>query len=371
MKIAIMVGTRPEAIKMAPVVKAFRLHTHHDVVLCSTGQHKDMLAQALQDFGLVPDVDLSVMAHGQTLAKLTETLIGRLDEFYELFQPDWVFVQGDTTTVFAASLAAFYRQIPVAHIEAGLRSFNKFSPFPEEVNRRLTSVLADVHFAPTTLSKANLLAEGVAEDRVVVTGNTVIDALLWTRDSVKGDLHLLPAAVQEQIYANQKIVLCTSHRRENWGEPLQNICNALLDAVNDHKDVSVVLPMHLNPVVRETITGCLGKHERVILIEPQPYRNFVLLMSHAHVIVSDSGGVQEEAPSLDIPVLVTRDNTERPEGVEAGVTKLVGTRHIAISSVLKSLLHDNNIYRQMACSENPYGDGSAAQKIVQFFNDRS
>jgi len=371
MKIAIMVGTRPEAIKMAPVVKAFRAQTLYEVVLCSTGQHKDMLAQALEDFGLAPDVDLSVMTHGQTLAKLTEILMSRLDEFYESFQPDWVLVQGDTTTVFAASLAAFYRQIKVAHVEAGLRSFNKLSPFPEEINRKLASVLADVHFAPTALSKANLLAEGIADDRIVVTGNTVIDALLWTRNSVQEDMSILPASVQRQINSNQRIVLCTTHRRENWGEPLQNICDALLDVVNAHEDISIVLPMHLNPVVRNTIKERIGDHERIVLIEPQPYRSFVLLMSHAYVILSDSGGVQEEAPSLDVPVLIMRDSTERPEGVEAGVTKLVGTQRSVISSALHTLLQDKEAYQKMTATDNPYGDGTAAQQIVQFFKNHA
>ncbi|MBL3583590.1 non-hydrolyzing UDP-N-acetylglucosamine 2-epimerase [Oleidesulfovibrio alaskensis] len=369
MKIAIMVGTRPEAIKMAPIVKAFRAKTQYEIILCSTGQHKDMLAQALQDFGLVPDVDLGVMTHGQTLAQLTENLMNRLASFYESFQPDWVFVQGDTTTVFVASLVAFYHKVKVAHVEAGLRSFDKFSPFPEEVNRKLTSVLADVHFTPTSLSKANLLAEGVAENRVVVTGNTVIDALLSMRDSVQGKLELLPATVKGLIEANKKIVLCTTHRRENWGKPLHNICSALLDVVAAHEDVSIVLPVHLNPVVRNTIEKRLGGHERIVLIAPQPYRNFVLLMSHAHVILSDSGGVQEEAPSLDVPVLIMRDNTERPEGVESGVTKLVGTQRFAISSALSTLLQDKDVYQKMVATENPYGNGTAARQIVEFFKN--
>lgn len=371
MKIAIMVGTRPEAIKMAPVVRAFRAETQYEVILCSTGQHKDMLTQALLDFGLEPDVDLSVMASGQTLARLTKTLMARVDEFYETFRPDWVFVQGDTTTVFVAALAAFYRHVKVAHVEAGLRSFDKLSPFPEEVNRRLTGTLTNIHFAPTSIARNNLLAEGIAEDSVMIVGNTVIDALLWIRNSVQGKFEILPDAVQKQIMANQKIVLCTTHRRENWGEPLRNICDALLNVVRDHEDVSVVLPMHLNPVVRNTIEQRLGGHDRIILIEPQPYKSFVLLMSHAHLILSDSGGVQEEAPSFNVPVLIMRDNTERPEGVQAGVAKLVGTQKSSISSAVHTLLQDDSAYLKMTTRDNPYGDGKAAQKILHFFKENA
>jgi len=354
-RIMITFGTRPECIKLAPVIDALRQHDEFELVLTVTAQHREMLDQFLNFFGLCPDYDLNIMQHGQSLSELTSRALLGLTEVLSSEKVDMVMVQGDTTTAFAAALAAYYERIPLAHVEAGLRTKNKFQPFPEEINRRFIGVVADVHFAPTLRAKLNLLNEGVDEDSIFVTGNTVVDALI-------GCLNRLPPPPSKP---NERLLLVTAHRRENWGEPLKRICKALLKVLDEFSDVRVVFPMHKNPLVREIATAYLGAHMRVELIEPPDYFGFVQLMRAAYIIVTDSGGVQEEAPTLGKPVLVLRDVTERPEGVEAGVVKLVGTDEAKISSELSRLLTDEHAYASMSRCINPYGDGKASERIAQ------
>jgi UDP-N-acetylglucosamine 2-epimerase (non-hydrolysing) len=355
-KVRIMVtfGTRPECIKLAPVINALRQRDEFELILTVTAQHREMLDQFLDFFGLRPDYDLNIMQHGQSLSQLTSRALLGLTEVLNSEKVDMVIVQGDTTTAFAAALTAYYERIPIAHVEAGLRTRDKFQPFPEEINRRFIGVVADVHFAPTPKAKLNLLKEGVDEHGIFVTGNTVVDALIEC-------LKRLPPPSE----AGERLLLVTAHRRENWGEPLKRICRALLKVLDEFSDVKVVFPMHKNPLVREIATSYLGTHTRVELIEPPDYFGFVQLMRTAYIIVTDSGGVQEEAPTLGKPVLVLRDVTERPEGVEAGVVKLVGTDETTISSELSRLLTDEHAYASMARCVNPYGDGKASERIVQ------
>ena len=363
--VAIFVGTRPEAIKMAPVVKALRSDSRHRVSLCTTGQHREMLSQALMDFGLQPEVSLDLMVHDQTLAGLTSKLVEGCDRILDSLSPDWVLVQGDTTTVMAASLAAFYRNIRVGHVEAGLRSHEKRSPFPEEVNRKVTSVLADMHFCPTEGARLNLLKEGVDPSCLVVTGNTVIDAVLWTRDNLGQPDAFLPAAVIEARDAGKKILLVTCHRRENFGEPLDRILTAFRKIASAHPDCLLVFPVHMNPKVRSVVNIQLGCIENILLIEPCSYRSLVALMDICHIILTDSGGLQEEAPALNKPVLVLRDVTERPEGVEVGAACLVGTQVVSIFNEVERLLTNKDAYNAMANAPNPYGDGLASERIKQ------
>ncbi len=347
-------GTRPEAVKMAPVIRELRRFPDQiRLSIAVTAQHREMLDQILRIFNLRPDFDLDIMEPGQTLAGITTRALSGLDTLLAREQPDLVLVQGDTATVFAGALAAFYHRIAVGHVEAGLRTHDKYDPFPEEMMRRLTGVLADLHFAPTELSRRNLRASGVPDDRITVTGNTVIDALL----SVAGDLPDTspPDGLRE--------ILVTAHRRENWGEPLRNICLALRDLVERIPDVSVTYAMHRNPKVRDIATATLGDVERVRLIEPPDYQPFIGMMKRATLIITDSGGVQEEAPSLGKPVLVVRRTTERPEGVEAGTVKLVGTDREVIVSEATRLLTDPAAYAAMASAANPYGDGQASVRI--------
>ena len=363
-RILILMGTRPEAIKMAPVVMALRKHSGFDVLLCSTGQHKEMLTQALSDFGLKPDRDLAVMTERQSLASLNAALLSALDGLYAEAQPDLVLAQGDTTTVMAAALAAFYRHIPFGHVEAGLRSFNRRAPFPEEINRKIAGNLADLHFAPTETARHNLLAEGVSEADIFVVGNTVIDALLWTRDHLDKNGDLLPAPVAATLAQGKKIVLITGHRRESYEAGFEEICRGIL-AVSEHRqDVFFVYPVHLNPLVRGPVFSLLGDKGNILLLEPLSYRPFVALMQVAHVVLTDSGGIQEEAPALGKPVLVMRETTERPEGVGAGNAILVGARAASIAAHLGRLLDDTAMYARMSQARNPYGDGQSAQRIV-------
>ncbi|HWR02656.1 MAG TPA: UDP-N-acetylglucosamine 2-epimerase (non-hydrolyzing) [Humidesulfovibrio sp.] len=363
-KVLILAGTRPEAIKVAPVVLALREDSRYECVLCSSGQHREMLRQAFADFGLVPDRDLDVMVTGQTLASLSSRLFAEVDRLLVDEAPDWVLVQGDTTTVMCVALCGFYRGIKVAHLEAGLRSFDLQAPFPEELNRRVASIVADLHFAPTDTARENLLAEKIAADRILVTGNTVIDALLYIRDQVRAERGILDPRVQKALAEGKRLVLITGHRRENFGDGFLSICRAIRRLADSHPDTLFVYPVHLNPNVRQPVLELLSDRAGVLLLEPLPYKAFIALMDASTVILTDSGGVQEEAPSLGKPVLVMRDVTERPEGVAAGAAKLVGTDEEVIVAEVSRLLDDPEAYARMTNTINPYGDGRAAQRII-------
>jgi UDP-N-acetylglucosamine 2-epimerase len=369
MHVAVMVGTRPEAIKMAPVVQFLRRAGRHRVSLCATGQHREMLSQALSDFDLAPDCNLDVMRHAQTLAELTARLIEGVDRLLASLHPDWVLVQGDTTTVMVAALCAYHRDIRVGHVEAGLRSFQRRSPFPEEINRRLTGVLADLHFAPTVQARDNLLREGVEGRRVIVTGNSVIDALLWMRDRVAGDESLLPLAVQAARRDERKIVLVTCHRRESFGAAMERIFVGLRTLAARNPQLLLVYPVHLNPSVRQCAATLLAGAPNIRLMEPMAYKPFVAMLAACDLVVSDSGGLQEEAPTFGKPVLVLREVTERPEGVAAGVAKLVGSDPDRIVLEAERLLNDPGAYAAMATAANPYGDGKAAERIAAALDD--
>lgn len=375
-KIAIIFGTRPEAIKLCPLVLAMRRHAAFAPRVCVTGQHREMLDQVLEVFDVAPEVDLALMRPDQTLAGLTSLAIGAVDKYLAENRPDMVLVQGDTTTVFCAAMAAFYRRIPVGHVEAGLRTGNKFSPYPEEINRVLTSRLADLHFAPTENSRQNLLREGVAAERVFVTGNTVIDALQIAIGKVKAAPPAIPGLPSGLMngHSQAPVVLITGHRRENFGRGFENICRAIAELAGRFPAAHFVYPVHLNPNVRQPVHQALGNRANIHLIEPLGYLPFVAMMNRAKLVLTDSGGVQEEAPSLGKPVLVMRDTTERPEAVEMGTVKLVGTDTAAIVGSATSLLTDAAAYSAMANSVNPYGDGQACPRILAaceaFFNRR-
>lgn len=351
-KIAVIFGTRPEAIKLCPVVLALQKDPAFDCKVCVTGQHKEMLYQVLDVFGVKPDVDLELMRPNQTLGGLTSRAIAAIDEYLAVEKPDIVMVQGDTTTVLAGALAAFYHHIPVAHVEAGLRTGNMLSPWPEEANRVLTTRLAKWHFCPTENNKKHLLDERVNPNDIYVTGNTVIDALMIAREKVT------------KTNDGKRRVLITGHRRENFGDGFEHICTAIKKLAKEFKDVEFIYPVHLNPNVQEPVKRILKGLDNVKLIEPQSYLPFVGLMNDAYLILTDSGGVQEEAPSLGKPVLVMRDTTERPEAVTAGTVKLVGTNAEDIYREAKKLLSDEAAYKQMAAASNPYGDGQAVERII-------
>jgi UDP-N-acetylglucosamine 2-epimerase (non-hydrolysing) len=364
-KVALIFGTRPEAIKLCPLVLELKRHPEFTPYVCVTGQHRQMLDQVLGAFGVVPDVDLNLMQPDQTLAGLTARVLAAVDGYLAEHRPDIVIVQGDTTTVFCAALAAFYRRIPVGHVEAGLRTWNRFSPFPEEINRVMTSRLADLHFAPTPWAQTNLLKEGVPPDRVFVTGNTVIDALHIAVDRVRRDPPHIPGLPPElRNGRGGPMVLITGHRRENFGDGFQNICQAISELAARFSDTAFVYPVHLNPNVRKPVFELLCGRANVHLIEPLGYLPFVALMDRCKVVLTDSGGVQEEAPGLGKPVLVMRDTTERPEAVEAGTVKLVGTDRELIVAETSRLLRDPAAYEAMARAVNPYGDGQACKRIV-------
>lgn len=365
-KILTVFGTRPEAIKMAPLVHALAADERFESKCCVTAQHREMLDQVLELFEITPDYDLNLMKSGQTLNDVTARIVQELKPVLREFKPDVVLVHGDTATTFAASLAAYYEQIEVGHVEAGLRTGNIYSPWPEEANRRLTGVLTKYHFAPTETSKQNLLKENFAEEGVSVTGNTVIDALLMVQNKIQTDSEL-----NEELRAqfpfledSKKLILVTGHRRESFGGGFERICEALAKIAKAHAGVQILYPMHLNPNVREPVNRILGDINNVLLIEPQQYLPFIYLMNRANIILTDSGGIQEEAPSLGKPVLVMRDTTERPEAVEAGTVKLVGTDVDTIVSNLHVLLTDKNEYEKMSFAHNPYGDGKACQRIL-------
>lgn len=368
MKVMLVFGTRPEAIKMAPLVKGLQACDDLQTVVCVTAQHREMLDQVLRLFDIVPEHDLNIMKPGQDLFDITGNILSGLKTVFQQERPDLVLVHGDTTTTLATSLAAYYSRIAVGHVEAGLRTGNKHAPFPEEMNRKLTGALADVHFAPTPASQANLLREGVAADTIHVTGNTVIDALLAVVDKLRNDQALQADFAQRFSFLDpgKRLVLVTGHRRENFGEGFQNICNALADIAAEHADVQVLYPVHLNPNVRQPVNDILAARglANVHLIDPVDYLPFVYLMDRAYIIVTDSGGIQEEAPSLGKPVLVMRDTTERPEAVEAGTVQLVGTSREKIVAETRHLLTDPQAYATMSRAHNPYGDGQAVQRIV-------
>jgi len=352
-----IIGTRPEAVKMAPLVNYLKSRPHDfQCTVCVTAQHRQMLDQVLQFFGITPDFDLDIMQSGQTLTQVTTRALDGLDKVLRNTPPDLVLAQGDTTTVLTAALAASYHQIAFGHVEAGLRTNNKLDPFPEEINRRLTGQLADLHFSPTPQSRANLLREGVIADSIYLTGNTVIDALQ--------QVHAAGTARRDSSGDASRMLLVTTHRRENWGEPLEQITLALHDIIEQFPDTRIVLPMHKNPTVREPLQRILGAHPRVELIEPPDYLDFVRLMESAHLILTDSGGVQEEAPALGLPVLVLRRTTERPEGVEAGTAQLIGTNRDDIVRAASLLLSNRNAYDAMSHAANPYGDGHACERIA-------
>ncbi|ERS83398.1 hypothetical protein Q667_19080 [Marinobacter sp. C1S70] len=366
MKILTVFGTRPEAIKMAPVVHALESAEDIESAVCVTAQHREMLDQVLGLFGIEPEFDLDIMSPGQSLEQITSRILEGMGEVLNAFRPDMVLVHGDTATTFAASLAAFYHQIPVGHVEAGLRTGNLYSPWPEEANRKLTGVLADLHFAPTDTSRENLVREAVDPAKIVVTGNTVIDALFWVRDRIRSD-ETLQANLDEALPAvmpSQDVLLVTGHRRESFGGGFERICEALRALALRYPSLAIVYPVHLNPNVREPVNRLLAGLANVHLIEPLDYLPFVYLMDRSTIILTDSGGIQEEAPSLGKPVLVMRETTERPEAVSAGTVKLVGTNVAKITQEVSSLLDDAKAYEAMSLAHNPYGDGEASSRIV-------
>ncbi|AJG46724.1 UDP-N-acetylglucosamine 2-epimerase [Bacillus anthracis] len=359
LKVMTIFGTRPEAIKMAPLVLELQKHPEKiESIVTVTAQHRQMLDQVLSIFGITPDFDLNIMKDRQTLIDITTRGLEGLDKVMKEAKPDIVLVHGDTTTTFIASLAAFYNQIPVGHVEAGLRTWDKYSPYPEEMNRQLTGVMADLHFSPTAKSATNLQKENKDESRIFITGNTAIDALKTT---VK-ETYSHP--VLEKL-GNDRLVLMTAHRRENLGEPMRNMFRAIKRLVDKHEDVQVVYPVHMNPVVRETANDILGDYGRIHLIEPLDVIDFHNVAARSYLMLTDSGGVQEEAPSLGVPVLVLRDTTERPEGIEAGTLKLAGTDEETIFSLADELLSDKEAHDKMSKASNPYGDGRASERIVE------
>ena len=360
LKIMVVFGTRPEAIKMAPLVLELQKQKETiETITVVTAQHRQMLDQVLETFKVVPDYDLDIMGKSQTLLEITSKILDKLDPVIKKEKPDMVLVHGDTTTTFAASLVAFYNQVSIGHVEAGLRTFDKYSPYPEEMNRQMTDNLADLYFAPTSESKDNLLKENHPESSIVVTGNTAIDALKLT---VQEDYH---HEVLDQVDPAKKVILVTMHRRENQGAPMRAVFGALREMVDQEPNIEVVYPVHLSPAVQEAANDLLGDHDRIHLIAPLDVLDFHNLASRSYFIMSDSGGVQEEAPSLGKPVLVLRDTTERPEGVKAGTLKLVGTDPAVVKMTMTELLTNESLYLQMANARNPYGDGKASERIVQ------
>ena len=363
LKLMTVFGTRPEAIKMCPLVLEMGKYPDYiEPIVAVTAQHREMLDQVLELFNIKPDYDLNIMASGQTLYDITTRALTGLKEVIEEAKPDMVLVHGDTTTTFAGALAAFYAQVPVGHVEAGLRTGNKYSPYPEEMNRKLTGSIADMHFAPTSTSKANLLKENENPETILVTGNTVIDALQTT---VKADYEFADAEFNKIFARGNRLILMTTHRRENLGEPMRNVYKALRKVLETHADVEAIFPVHKNPKVREIVQEELGGLDRVHLIEPMDYEPFANLMGKVDIVLTDSGGIQEEAPALGKPVLVLRDTTERPEAVDAGTVKLIGTAYEDVLRETNLLLDDSAHYKKMAEAANPYGDGKACERIIR------
>ena len=374
-KILFVFGTRPEAIKMAPVIKAFKDEKIFDTKVCVTGQHRQMLDQVLDIFDIKPDYDLNIMERGQDLFDITANVLSGMKNVLSEYSPDLVLVHGDTSTTSATAIAAFYQKIKVGHVEAGLRTGNIYSPWPEEVNRQISGVIANYHFAPTSTSMENLLKENKNKENILVTGNTVIDALFLVLDKIEKDAKLKNTILksisdQYKFNSDKKIILVTGHRRENFGEGFTNICKALKKIADNNHDVDIVYPVHLNPNVQKPVKNILSNSKNIYLINPLSYENFIYLMSKSYFIITDSGGVQEEAPSLGKPVLVLRNTTERPEAVEAGTVKLVGTNFEAIVNESQKFLDDEKEYKKMSKAHNPYGDGSASKRIVNFFKTK-
>jgi len=366
-------GTRPEAIKMAPLVKCLSKDDRFNVGVCITAQHREMLDQVLSLFEIMPDFDLNIMTAGQGLEVITSRILLELKPILESFDPDLVLVHGDTATTFAASLAAFYQKIKVGHVEAGLRTGNMFNPWPEEMNRKLTGAIASYHFCPTEGARQNLLREGILDADIVVTGNTVIDALLDIKDKLQKDEFLNANLDMEFDYLdrNKKLILVTGHRRESFGGGFERICEALAQVANTHVDCQILFPVHLNPNVNEPVNRLLGGIDNIFLIEPQQYLPFCYLMDRAYLILTDSGGIQEEAPSLGKPVLVMRDTTERPEAVDIGTVRLVGTNVESIVNQAGLLITNYSEYEKMSKAHNPYGDGLACDRILKFLIERT
>lgn len=364
-KVLSVFGTRPEAIKMAPLVKQLEAHPSFDSRVCLTGQHREMLQQVVDLFSIKADYQLDVMRDAQGLTHITTAVLEALEPVIADFAPDRILVHGDTTTTFAASLAAFYQKVPVGHVEAGLRTGDIYAPWPEEMNRKLTDAICDLYFAPTQSSHDNLTGEGITKDAIAITGNTVVDALLLAVDMVRSEPNASHLADRFSfLNADKPLILITGHRRENFGEGFERLCNALLEIARSH-DVELLYPVHLNPNVKEPVHRLLDGQDNIHLIEPVDYLAFVHLMDRSHIIVTDSGGVQEEAPSLGKPILVTRDVTERPEAVDAGTVKLVGTDSDKIVSEVSRLMTDDSAYQAMSHAHNPYGDGTASAKIIE------
>lgn len=367
LKVLSIFGTRPEAIKMAPVVRELRKYPEIEARVCVTGQHREMLDQVLQLFEIMPDYDLNVMQPNQQLAATTARVLDQIDPVLVAERPDWVLVQGDTTTAMGAALAAFYRRIAVGHVEAGLRTHDKYQPFPEEINRRIADAVAEAFFAPTAVSRQNLLSENLPGGKILVTGNTVIDALL----QVVQKPFVWEESVLRAIPALAPVILVTAHRRENFGEGIENICHALAEIAARHPELYLVYPVHLNPNIQTPVARILGSRPNILLTAPMDYLSLAHLMKRARIVITDSGGLQEEAPSLGKPVLVLRDVTERPEAVQAGTVKLVGTDRARIVAETERLLNDTAEYEQMARAVNPYGDGHASERIVGFLRGES
>lgn len=362
MKVGLIFGTRPEAIKVAPVYHELK-NNGIDVKAVVTGQHKEMLYQVLDLFGIEPDYDLQIMKQGQGLSELTGRLIIKLDEIVKKEKFDYILVQGDTTSVLTGALVGFYNQVPVGHIEAGLRTGNIYSPFPEEANRKLVGNIADIHFAPTDINVDNLLRENYPKEKILKCGNTVIDALYWIKKNKSSDIEKIK---EKYNLLDKKYILITMHRRENWGQPMEETLTAVKDYLKEHKDLYLVFPMHLNPLVREVVHKVLDDFDRKILLEPLEYLEFIAVMDGAYYIMTDSGGVQEEAPSLGKPTLVLRGTTERPEGIEAGTAKLIGTKYENIIKYMELL--EGELYQEMSKMNNPYGDGKTSERIRRYLD---
>lgn len=362
LKVMTVFGTRPEAIKMAPLVLELQKNPHTESIVCLTAQHRQMLDMVMDMFNIKADYDLNIMRERQTLSGITTLALNGLSEVMAEAKPDVVLVHGDTTTTFAGALAAFYNKVKVGHVEAGLRTYDKYSPFPEEMNRQLTGKIADIHFSPTIANKNNLLKEDIKEDNIYITGNTVIDAIKYT---VSEDYEFKNEEIKKADFENKRVILVTAHRRENLGEPLENICRAIRKLTDEFADVEIIYPVHLNPAVRETVFSILGDHDRIHLIDPVDVNDLHNLMKRCYMVMTDSGGLQEEAPALGKPVLVLRTETERPEAIAAGTAKLAGCDEKVIFDMAKTLLSDKSAYDEMAHAANPYGDGTASERTVQ------
>lgn len=366
-KVMSVFGTRPEAIKMAPLVKALENDERFESIVCATAQHREMLDSVLEIFDIKPQYDLNIMAHGQTIVDISNKVLKGVDDVIKKAEPHIVLVHGDTSTTLNGALAAFYNKVPVGHVEAGLRSYDMYSPFPEEVNRTLTGAITNLHFAPTKTNENNLLSEGVNKEKIYVTGNTVIDALL----SVINENHIFEDKTLNEIdFEKKKVILLTTHRRENWGEPMENIFKAMIELIEGNKDIEIIFPMHKNPAIRELAHKYFDKYiGRVHLIEPLEYVEFTNLMAKVYLIMTDSGGIQEEAPALGKPVMVLRTETERPEAVEAGTVKLAGIEKEVIVNIANELINKEDTYKTMAQATNPYGDGKACGRILEIIED--